>query len=411
MSRSEEVGLTMSATTILHLTDLHFGMGSTPKDLAERKVALDGLFTALKGLPAAWKPGIVCLSGDIGWRGAATDYAEAKKWLKLLLARLDLTANDLFLCPGNHDIDRNLAIRHACPADSDAADQCLQTPVSLCPTAGAFAAYSAFCQDFGVQPYTIEKEESFLVGVVEHKGIRFVGCNSAWYCQGDDDKNKLWVGLPFLKALEACGQLPPTASSETVPTVCLIHHPPDWWHDGETQAGTGRPNTQDYLAYRCHIILSGHTHGEVRQADRIAQSAHHFTGGASFAGASHFNSFRLIRIAENELVYRSFEFDPRSADCVWQDRWGEKSLELGNRRSARAGKKSKKAPKKSKASNGLLPSLADAIATYKRKIDVAWRGGVGPDGKPLLGADGKPLGTWVEMETHEDFKDASNKPS
>jgi len=399
----------MSATTILHLTDLHFGMGSTPKDLAERKVALDGLFTALMGLPAAWKPEIVCLSGDIGWRGAATDYAEAKEWLKSLLTCLKLTANDLFLCPGNHDIDRKLATRHARPADAVVADQCLQTPVSQCPTAGAFAAYSAFCKDFKVHPYAIEKEKSFLVGVAEHKGIRFVGCNSAWYCQGDDDQKKLWVGLPFLRALDAGGQLPPTANAETVPTVCLIHHPPDWWHDGETHAGTGRPNTQDYLAYRCHIILSGHTHDNVRQADRIAQSAYHFTGGAAFAGASHFNSFRLIRIADDELIYRSFEFDPRSADCVWQDR-GEKTLQFGNRPSAKSGKRSKKAAN-SKESNGLPPSLADAIATYKRKIDIAWRGGVGPDGKPLIGADGKPLGTWVEMETHKDFKDASERPA
>ena len=111
--------------------------------------------------------------------GAATDYAEAKAWLNLLLACLSLKTNDLFLCPGIHDIDRKFATRHARPADADVADQCLQTPVSHCPTAGAFVAYSAFCKDFGAHPYTIEKEESFLVGVAEHKRIRFVGVPSA----------------------------------------------------------------------------------------------------------------------------------------------------------------------------------------------------------------------------------------
>src|SRR5262249_17816082 len=103
------------------------------------------------------------------------------------------------------------------------------------------------------------------------------------------------------------------------PTVCLIHHPPDWWHEDETNAIQGRPNTRDYLAHRTDLILTGHTHGEVRKADRIAQGALHLTGGAGDSGPDHYTSYRLIKIAKKSLRWRSFEYDPRSADSAWRD--------------------------------------------------------------------------------------------
>src|SRR5258708_11246062 len=111
--------------------------------------------------------------------------------------------------------------------------------------------------------------------------------------------------------MEADEQIQKVSDSPPLPVVVLIHHPDEWWHDEESHAYPGRPNTRDYLAERCHLIMNGHTHGEVRKADRIAQSAIHLTGGAAFAGASHFNSFRIIRIKPDSLTYRSFEYDPR----------------------------------------------------------------------------------------------------
>lgn len=313
----------MSGISLLHLTDIHFGWesGSTTSS-AERTLALNGLLDAVKNLAGHWKPNIVCLTGDIAWRGTQSDYSQAKTWLLSLLQVLGLNSEDLLVCPGNHDVNRLIAIRSARPTDAITADRCLRTPIAGIPTSHAFAEYNRFCSEIGIRPYQIDSEQSYLVGVIEHKGVQFAALNSAWYCQGDDDQKKLWIGLPFLKVLEAHGQLSRTSVPNTKPTICLIHHPPDWWNDQEIHASSDRPNLQDYLAHRCHLILSGHTHGEVRKADRIASSAFHLTGGSSFAGASHFNSFRLIHLDGNQIEYRSFEFNPGSADSVWRDCWG-----------------------------------------------------------------------------------------
>jgi hypothetical protein len=165
----------------------------------------------------------------------------------------------------------------------------------------------------------IGDDESYLVGERVLDGYRFVSLNSAWFAKDDDDEKKLWLGLPHLRVLEAAEQLPSVhGRSDARCTVALVHHPKEWLHPQESNAWGSRPNTWDYLARRCHILLTGHTHGEVRRADRIAEGPYHFTGGSAYAGASHFNSFRLIRVETEQLVYLSFEFDPRSAENKWK---------------------------------------------------------------------------------------------
>lgn len=54
--------------------------------------------------------------------------------------------------------------------------------------------------------------------------------------------------------------------------------------------------------------------------------------------------------------------------------------------------------------------LEDAVAKYKRHVDAVWRGGTDENGNVLVDKDGKPLGQWVETETHPDFKDVSERP-
>jgi hypothetical protein len=306
------------ATTILHITDLHFGWdGNDESKLAERKICLNGLLSAIENLDSAWKPSIICVSGDIGWRGVPNNYVESKQWLDLLFERCAASYDRLVVCPGNHDLFRADAIRNARPIDAQEADTVLGVPLSE-HFVKPFTAYTEFCRSAGVIPLTFGNQESHLVGQRIIDEIRFVCLNSSWFAKDDNDKGRLWLGLPHLRYLEAHHQLDLVDGAETVPvTIALMHDPPDWLHDCETHAWSPRPNTIDYLAARCHAILTGHTHGEVRPADRIAEGAYHFTGGSAYAGASHFNSFRLLQVDRDHIIHRSFEFDPHSAENKW----------------------------------------------------------------------------------------------
>lgn len=321
-------------TIILHLSDLHFGWDGTESQGTDRTLALDGLLQRVSELDSEWRPNTLLVTGDIGWKGKQSDYKKFKLWLQKLLATTELSAEAVFLCPGNHDLKRSLAKTNSRPSTGKEADEVLSSKNVPEHFQKPFEDYISFCREMGLRPYKIGDIESYLFGSRTLGELNVICINSAWFSKDKEDKGKLWLGLPLIKHLEVNDQLPhPNTSKERPVTIALLHHPREWLHDHEIHAYSNRKNTFDYLAERCHIILSGHTHGEVRKADQIAEHAWHLSGGAGFAGASHFNSFRLIQIFDNKAIYRSFEFEPKSTDNCWQQKGGAGELILGARRS------------------------------------------------------------------------------
>ena len=286
--------------------------------MAARNLALRGLLSVLSRLESDWKPSVICISGDIGWKGHADDYEAARKWLAELLGTLSLSPERVVLCAGNHDIDRNVSQKYARPKDGAEADKILALPI-LSVYEEAFRGFTQFARSFGIPAYRIGDEESYLVGQRSIDGISLCALNSAWFCQGPDDQGSLWIGRPHVDLLEHRGLLPhPGETDRCEPTIVLLHHPREWLHDEEIHARGSRPNTFDVIARRCHLLLTGHAHGESRRADQYAQSAWHLNGGATYAGSDYQNGFTIIRAEEDRFIYRSFEYDPRSADREWR---------------------------------------------------------------------------------------------
>ena len=125
------------STVILHLTDLHFGWEGGPNQQtlqAQRTNCLNALHKALQKLIADpgnenWKPDIVAITGDLGWKGAPSDYALLRKWLDGLLQGLGLGYDSVVVCPGNHDINREVADDVMVPTDQADADRRLALPI------------------------------------------------------------------------------------------------------------------------------------------------------------------------------------------------------------------------------------------------------------------------------------------
>lgn len=296
---------------ILHLTDLHFGRGPTEAANDERELALNGLISVVSGVDDTWRPNVVCVSGDIGYAGKAEDYRLASDWLKKLLNSLSLTTDRILFCAGNHDVQRSVSITYARPNDPKEADGCLGTPIAE-QYGRAFSEFSRFCQDLGTPPYELGNDQSFLTGVRCIDGVRFVSMNSAWFCRDNSDTQKLWIGLPMLRHLEAAGQWPLADK----PCISLLHHPREDFNPNEITAYSSRPNTYDYICRRSDILLSGHKHGEIRPPDRIADRALVFSGGATYAGEDYNNSFQILRLLPGKVQFRAFAFDPRTRS--WQ---------------------------------------------------------------------------------------------
>ena len=296
---------------ILHITDLHFGFDPTEAASDERLLALNQLIEVVAELDGMWRPTTICISGDVAYGGKQKEYELSATWINRLMSRLNVAADHLIICPGNHDIERTVATTFARPSDPDEADQCLGTPIAD-QYHRAFANFSQFCRGLGMPTLKLGEEESYLTGYRCIEGVRFVSMNSAWFCRDNKDSKRLWIGLPLLRHLEAKAQWPKQAE----PCVALLHHPREELNPNEINSYTSRLNSYDYICGRCDILLSGHTHGEIRDPDRIADRALVFTGGATYADSSYNNSFQLLKVAPGHVQFRAYAFDPRTRS--WQ---------------------------------------------------------------------------------------------
>ncbi|MEW9701942.1 metallophosphoesterase [Paenibacillus sp. SI8] len=304
---------------ILHLSDLHFGAErGNASEIDKRTLCLSNLLECLKEQPPEWQPNLICISGDIGYSGTEQEYSEATVWLTTLLEVTHLKPSQIILCAGNHDVDRIATRGMNYPPDAPTADDWLSWPIPnhfLKP----FDHFISFCKSFGIVPFKIRDEDNYLVGARVVNGIRFVVFNSSWFCLGKNDKSNLWVGLPHIRAVENDNFLKLRKELTDSPCISLIHHPREWLNDSE-HTGYGsenRPNTIDYLAERCDLILTGHTHGKIRKPDKIANAAWHITAGATFDNAGHFNNFSIIKVEDRGFTLKRFEFDPRASDHPW----------------------------------------------------------------------------------------------
>ena len=301
---------------ILHVTDLHFGVPTAPAEADARKLALGSLGGQLARLEPEWRPTMICLGGDLAWSGERDEFALCGAWLNALLETLGLPKSAVVACPGNHDVRRDL-IRLPRPDTDKAADDSLSLPMRPDVTA-PFHNYESFCRDFGIPPLNIGDTTSQIVGIRKYDDCILVSLNTAWFCRDRDDRGQLWLGYPLLAAMSAAEQLASQGVTPTTvpPTIALLHHPFEWLHGSELNA-YGRPNTRDYLAQRAHLILTGHTHGEPRIADRIAGAAYHLGCGAAYDSAYYPNAVNLIRVLQDRFEVRSYEYDFRDPTHAW----------------------------------------------------------------------------------------------
>ncbi|GAB6179036.1 hypothetical protein JCM14036_03550 [Desulfotomaculum defluvii] len=306
---------------ILHLSDIHFGIEPKPEDnitlttLAQRENILIPLIKFISNIEVEWKPEIIAITGDIGWKGLDSDYNQAVVWLEKLINALNLTKSDLILCAGNHDLDRKSAKNLIVPDNAAHADEILALE-NLSDFIRPFEAYNKFCDNLGVNSFYIgtEKQSQHLYGVCEIKGIRFIVLNSAWFCRGNSDKGKLWLGLPQLEVIRNKGHLVDEKQFHSDPiTISLFHHPKEWFNSEEYYYHTNRKCGYNYIVERCHIILNGHVHSAIVEPTKDVNGAWVFTGGTTYSGSEYKNSFQIIQINTNtrSALRRAYEYDPR----------------------------------------------------------------------------------------------------
>ena len=257
----------------LHISDFHF-RGGDPYD---RDVVLRALVCAVRTYREQGRqPDLIFATGDIAQSGKATEYAPASTFFDAILAAAGLERRQLFVVPGNHDVDHDQAIGLARTLGSrEEADRYFapaQPKPHLTQKMGAFRAwYDDYFRGIRTMP------ADSTCGPVERIDVRGCGVavlpvNSALFCGEGHDHSQLIVGRRCLDdAIAALG------AQDAALRVALIHHPLDWLSDIE------RSNIKARLAGEVDVILRGHLHeNEVEGVQSVAGRVVHLAAGASY---------------------------------------------------------------------------------------------------------------------------------
>lgn len=310
----------------IHLSDIHF-MHGNERHQVDQELVLKALLGDIsktinnpqRNIP---RPDSIFITGDITFSGSVAhknEYEIAEQWLNDASKVTNLTKNQIFVIPGNHDVQRNIY-----SSDDDLAmlidnlrsgqrliewalkhDKYYEMLMSRFENFNKFSSkFAPFC--LGEHYHAKHAYWQWTSRPTSELPVRLIGLNTALLCQDDYDKGKLRLSLNQLK------DIPNLDDSLSYLVIGLGHHPFYWLADGE--------DAEKWLRKKIHIYLSGHVH----YANSIA---YRLGGGSELiciqAGAVHKeddpranqNSFNYAAIVQKE--------DGIIALRVWNKIWSE----------------------------------------------------------------------------------------
>jgi len=303
----------------LHLSDVHFGHRD-PGHRWDQQLVLDSLNKdiASHGGRAVPTPNAILVTGDVAFSGSSDEYTTARTWLLDVAGYLSLSAAEIFIVAGNHDVDRTVDKKKRSAArlvqrlreGKESLDEVLSNSEDKALLCSRIESYLSFAATF---PHLTSPDPLFWShSLVSPLGlpVRIVGLNTALLAADDGDQGKLWLGKEALARTI-------TSIPEGELVIVLTHHPfREHWLADQSTADT-------WIRRRGSVHLFGHIHDadseEARYGTgsgivRIAAGAVHGDKLPPGQPASHGYSFAaVVQAADGSLHLR-----------VWPRRWSEK---------------------------------------------------------------------------------------
>ena len=243
---------------LVHFSDIHFsnknsGAGFDPDEDVRREVLRDLKTRVEKDGPCD----AILVTGDIAYAGKKEEYDIAGTWLEEARAIAGCQEKMIFLCPGNHDVDRDVHKANSMIRDTHLAIMQNSDVVSfedalqrrLTQDHGArmlfapLTAYNEFAVQYGSSFYTGDEfclQEDLRLN--DGSSLRIRSMNSALLSFDNGDQHKLFLG-------SRAWTMP---REDGVVYLAMAHHPPTWLFD-EAEAESG-------ITDRALIHLFGHEH-------------------------------------------------------------------------------------------------------------------------------------------------------
>lgn len=239
---------------ILHLTDLHFNSDSYEK--FSQHDMIDKLLSFISSLNK--KIDLVIFSGDLVFKGNnLKDFSSAKEiFLDRLCKELDLSINDIVLCPGNHDMDRTYK--------SESLEEKFETKIRTSDSLFEFFKnkdydyqtaikttenYNLFVKEYYNGLENVKNYDLYCIHkkIVDNYEIGILSINSSWRSVDDSSNGKLL--FPKFLLEEALYEL-----RDLKCKFLVLHHPIHWFKD------FNQSELQNLIFKSCNIMFSGHIH-------------------------------------------------------------------------------------------------------------------------------------------------------
>ncbi|KJZ12799.1 hypothetical protein TW85_14355 [Marinomonas sp. S3726] len=241
---------------LLHISDIHFNSPSClderkDRDASIRSLIVDDASTFVKNKKSV---DAILVTGDIAFKAADEEFQKASEWLKNLALKVGTKIENIFVVPGNHDINRKVgdtlmvnALRDRILSkkgedrtkeflkaleDKDAGNQLLLP----------FIAYNKFASDFGCAVTPSSPYWSKSIQICSKYKLTLNGLTSTFFSGTNDERSKLFMGDFQSNFMPKKGEI----------HLAMFHHPYDWLEDGD--------KIEDSLSNRSSIRLVGHKH-------------------------------------------------------------------------------------------------------------------------------------------------------
>jgi 3',5'-cyclic AMP phosphodiesterase CpdA len=315
----------------VHVSDIHIGHGDAAYGWDQRLVLEALRADAAKQVEDARvpRPRAIFVTGDVAFSGAsrsALEYQGARDWLVALASAVGLTEEDVFVVPGNHDVQRGVdaadpsvgELVQKLRAREVGMDAVLGDPPRLALLEKRQANFLAFAESFGAAR-SKETQAAQRMLYWRHRreaggGLRVsvAGLNTALLAADDQDLGRLRLGNAQLAhALLDAGDAGSTIR------IVLSHHPfrGGWLAD--------EANVSTWFENHAHLHLSGHVHEA--DAERVVRGS-----GSSFmritAGAAHGDAHGAAPASHGYNFGALLRAPDRRVQLgVWPRRWSVKS--------------------------------------------------------------------------------------
>lgn len=250
----------MNKIRLLHLSDIHFRpaatIGHDPDYALREDLKRDvSAMASERGTIDA-----ILVTGDIAFSGAKAEYDEASQWLDALADASGCPREMVYVCPGNHDIDREFIKKNGLIEDlhdnvrrqssniereqllmrrleQDTVRELAYSPLTEYNNFAARYECSFFADDH----YAWDSEDFILN---DGSSLRIRGLNSTLLSGPRDARKSLLLGANAYTITTRAG----------TEYLTMCHHPPSWLIDGA--------ETQQALEDRARIMLFGHEHDQ-----------------------------------------------------------------------------------------------------------------------------------------------------